>query len=344
MKKKGLCLSNTLRRTRNINGNIFFIFCTLVLMGSLITTALRAQAVGTSEKNGVSNTIKIAGVSAESLCTGSNINLQFSAKGYYRSSNVFLAQLSNAHGNFDYPTNIGAYAPAMGDQLFAQIPENIGAGNAYRVRIVSTNPTSISLVNNKDITIHEIPIAKISVQKPIVVSASNPVVLTASEGHFYVWSNGEQTRSISVTSSGKYAVNVANELGCASTALPVAVEGDDADLLHLYSPAVSRKISIGNERTSLQSFFSPNNTGKIISTYPNPAINHFSLLLNHAKQGRSKVQVMNSDGLVLFQKWIDVLSGYEIMPIQLSGHAAGVYMVKLINGTDIQTTKVILRG
>jgi len=53
--------------------------------------------------------------------------------------------------------------------------------------------------------------------------AGGSVVLTASSGSSYLWSNGAPTQSITVTNSGSYSVTVGAATGCASTSAPTVV-------------------------------------------------------------------------------------------------------------------------
>lgn len=56
-----------------------------------------------------------------------------------------------------------------------------------------------------------------------VVQCGGSVVLQASSGNLYVWSNGATTQSITVASSGSYTVTVTDGAGCTGTSAAVSV-------------------------------------------------------------------------------------------------------------------------
>lgn len=72
---------------------------------------------------------------------------------------------------------------------------------------------------------------RVNLPEPVVITTSGPVtfcsgesvVLTASAGTAYRWSNGATTRSITLNGSGNYSVAVTNAAGCSTSSAPVAV-------------------------------------------------------------------------------------------------------------------------
>lgn len=76
------------------------------------------------------------------------------------------------------------------------------------------------------VTVNPKPTASATAGGPTVLCQPNTVVLTASAGSSWLWSNGATTRSITVSTSGNYSVVVTNASGCASDAsvsIPVTV-------------------------------------------------------------------------------------------------------------------------
>ncbi|WP_439516378.1 HYR domain-containing protein [Sediminibacterium sp.] len=53
------------------------------------------------------------------------------------------------------------------------------------------------------------------------------LVITASAGSVYQWSNGATTQAITVTQAGSYSVTVTNQFGCTNTSAPVVVGATD---------------------------------------------------------------------------------------------------------------------
>lgn len=75
---------------------------------------------------------------------------------------------------------------------------------------VSTSPTTTVVVN-------PVPTASVSAGGPTTFCQGLNVVLTASAGSSWLWSNGATTQAITVTASGNYSVTVTNSFGCSAT-------------------------------------------------------------------------------------------------------------------------------
>ncbi|MFH7006220.1 hypothetical protein ACHRVK_02125, partial [Flavobacterium plurextorum] len=70
---------------------------------------------------------------------------------------------------------------------------------------------------NDDIAVKAVPgIPTITAGGPVTFCQGNSVILTSSDGTSYLWSNGATSKSITVTASGNYSVQVTNSVGCQS--------------------------------------------------------------------------------------------------------------------------------
>jgi uncharacterized repeat protein (TIGR01451 family) len=81
------------------------------------------------------------------------------------------------------------------------------------------------------------PTATISADGPLTFCAGEDVVLTASTGTSYFWSNGQTTQSITVTASGSYTVTVTNASGCSATSAPANVTVNTPPTVTITGPA-----------------------------------------------------------------------------------------------------------
>ena len=81
----------------------------------------------------------------------------------------------------------------------------------------STDRTAVEL------TINAAPIPTVSANGPLVFCQGGNVVLTATDGNGYTWSNGANTQSITVMASGNYSVAVDQGNGCTPSSNPTAV-------------------------------------------------------------------------------------------------------------------------
>ena len=87
------------------------------------------------------------------FCRGEKININYTATGTFNPGNVFTAQISDASGNFNSPTNIGSLNSTTSGVINATIPLSIPTGSGYRVRVNSSNPFYIGTPNSADMKI-----------------------------------------------------------------------------------------------------------------------------------------------------------------------------------------------
>ncbi|MBI2274299.1 MAG: HYR domain-containing protein, partial [Bacteroidetes bacterium] len=77
------------------------------------------------------------------------------------------------------------------------------------------------------ITVKPLPSVTITASGPTTFCPGGSVTLTASAGTSYLWSNGETTQSITVSSSGSYTVTVTNASDCSATSAATVVTVQD---------------------------------------------------------------------------------------------------------------------
>ncbi len=108
-----------------------------------------------------SNTITASNLSSiiyDVTCTtGAAGSIDFNSSGTFDVGNSFTAQLSDVSGSFSNPTNLPTSVSVSGNNpsgtLNFTIPAQTPTGTAYRIRIISSNPTAISDDNGTDINI-----------------------------------------------------------------------------------------------------------------------------------------------------------------------------------------------
>jgi len=91
-------------------------------------------------------TITVTSVTPASVCNGSStpVAAAFTTSADFNAGNVFTAQLSDATGSFDSPTDIGTLSGTAGGTINATIPASTAAGTGYLIRIVATDPAVTS--------------------------------------------------------------------------------------------------------------------------------------------------------------------------------------------------------
>jgi hypothetical protein len=97
----------------------------------------------------------------------------------------------------------------------------VTAPGNYSVTVTTGTCNSTSPVTS--VTVNPLPPANISAGGPITFCQPNTVVLTASAGSSWLWSNGATTQSITVSTSGNYSVTVTNSSGCSATSAATTV-------------------------------------------------------------------------------------------------------------------------
>ena len=112
-----------------------------------------------------------------------------------------------------------------------QITQSITVDTAGTYFTTVTNAAGCSAISNAiTVTVNALPIAVVTANGSTTFCQGNNVLLTATGGTSYVWSTGETTQSILVSTSENIHVDVTNSNGCTSaaantivTVLPVTV-------------------------------------------------------------------------------------------------------------------------
>lgn len=188
-------------------------------------------------------TLTMSQLSATQFNVGSSITIPFTLTGTMSpdnlnaSANQVIAQLSDANGNFNSPTELGRTTTNTSGSITAQIP-NVTAGSGYRVRVVSTNypmiGTNIQGINILPNTYNITATADPSQGGTVIGAgeynqgASCTLTATANTGYTFVnWTkNGTQVSTnpsytFTVTESGNYVAHFQiNSYNITATANP----------------------------------------------------------------------------------------------------------------------------
>ena len=188
-------------------------------------------------------TLSMGQLATNSFSTGDAITIPFTLSGTMSPDNLnatanqVIAQLSDANGNFNSPTELGRVTTNTSGNITAQIP-NVAAGNGYQVRVVSTNYPMVG-GNIQSITILPNTYTITATADPNVggtvsgageynQGASCTLTATANTGYTFVnWTkNGTQVSTnpsytFTVTESGSYVAHFQiNSYNITATANP----------------------------------------------------------------------------------------------------------------------------
>jgi hypothetical protein len=87
-----------------------------------------------------------------------------------------------------------------------------------------TNASGCSTTSSATaVTVNALPNATITAGGPTTFCSGGSVTLTSSAGASYLWSDGETTGAITVSSSGSYSVDVTNAAGCSASSSATSV-------------------------------------------------------------------------------------------------------------------------
>ncbi len=272
------------------------------------------------------------------LCGGNSFNLNYSTNKNYKPGNIFTAQLSNASGSFASPVNIGSLASQTSGTISCTIPTNTPTGTGYRIRILSSSPTTFSDDNGIDIRVtNNIPIAATIVASPSnAVGPYTPVTFTANvsgTATSYQWKkNGSNIAgATSATYIGVTSVDISN-----GDEISVAITGTSACAQDTVS---SNKIKIFvNVGTSNVS----KNEQVIIS--PNPSNGAFKLVGYISNEQSASIAIYNMIGQVVHQEDVLLNNGKLSNTIHLNNDLAqGSYLLKINSGKYKQTLPLLIK-
>ena len=85
------------------------------------------------------------------------------------------------------------------------------------------------------------------------------------------------------------------------------------------------------------------NSSIAVSVYPNPTTGEFTLSINNANFSNITISIVDIHGKVVYNEMNVTIAQDFIKQINVSDLARGVYFVKLNNGSDISTQKLIIQ-
>jgi hypothetical protein len=229
--------------------------------------------------------LKIENVASSSLtpCPLGAVTVTGNATGVYDGTNKFIAQLSDAAGNFNFPVNIGSITAnpvgvSKAVSINATLPFPLANGTGYRVRVVSSSPSVTASDNGQNIVINKPDLGiDQTIKKCLgfntdISNAFNTTGLTKE------WSISDPS-SVDV---GAYSLTVSNANGCKDTANVIVADFAKPNL----GADKSTTISCANGTADLTTVY---NTSGLTAVYT-------ASVANAATVGNYSMIVTNTDG------------------------------------------------
>ncbi len=112
------------------------------------------------------------------------------------------------------------------------------SSGSYTVLVTTSNCSSTS--NAINVVVNALPVANITASGVTTFCQGGNVVLTASAGSSWVWSNGATTQSITVANSGNYSVTVTNASSCSSGSASTGVSVSPSPVVSISASPFTR--------------------------------------------------------------------------------------------------------
>jgi len=236
------------------------------------------------------------------VCRGAELLIPYTLNTPVVGANVFTAQLSDANGNFANPTNIGTLTSTAAGTISATIPIGMPAGNAYRVRIISSSPVQIGNVNPNNIIINPTPIQPASIQSTngatICANGSTVLSIASQVGVSYSWllngqAVGANSNLIEVTNSGIYTIQLSNGCGSITSTANLQLSTTPIPLTPIISGPQNAVICQGNQAQ----LSTPNQNGVSFSwTLNGSSVGGNFNTINASEAGAYLVSALNTCG------------------------------------------------
>jgi len=168
--------------------------------------ASRETATGCESANRTPVVLTINAVPAASASAGS-------ATTFCQGGNVVLT----ANSGSSYVWNLG------GNPISGATAQSYTANASGSYTVTVTNGTCTSTSTAIVVTVNPLPAANVTAGGTTTFCQGGSVVLNASAGSSWLWSNGATTQAITVTNTGNYSVTVTNGSGCSASSASTSV-------------------------------------------------------------------------------------------------------------------------
>lgn len=244
------------------------------------------------------------------ICSGKDIEVKFTVGGVLTGISGFQAQLSDSTGAFTNPTLIGTGTQSP---IISTIPATTPVGGSYRIRVIATGGSAITLVPTNPFFLGRRPSAMLSGGGTFPLKPGDDVFLIIQFG-----GDGPWTYTLSDNTTGTSSISPA--------LLTVTPQFTTTYTLKSVSNTCGEGSVSGSALANviITSLEDPLKSG--ISFFPNPIANRLNINISNA--AATEWQLVNIQGRTLKSDRWEPRPMYEEV-IDIQAFPSGVYFVKV---------------
>lgn len=157
--------------------------------------------------------VNLNSISLSNLCKQATFTVGYHATGTYLAGNQFIVELSDGTGSFVFPAIVGSINSTSNGIIQCNIPVISSTGNAFKMRVRSTNPAITGPELPAPVTIYKYFIGNDTTVNALCDVANVSLVFNL-QGGTTVWNTPNPAQA----ALGTYQVIATNQLGCTDTA------------------------------------------------------------------------------------------------------------------------------
>ena len=294
------------------------------------------------------NNITVTGINKRNLCAGDSIEVGYHANGTFNSGNQFKVELSNAVGSFASPVVIGSTSSLISGSIWCSVPSGLG-GNGYKIRVVGSNPTTISTPFGANFT------ATCISNSPPTITLNNSIdlicggvatgsidinVTGGTTPYQYIWTKigspsfSANTQDLSNLNTGTYEVIVTDALGNTDEYSVVIKGPTGLNTNATASPISCNGTSTGATSVQVSGGTAPYtylwNTGATTSTITAVGAGYYSVVVSDSRGCQSTANVTVNQAIALSLTMSST-------PVNCQGVATGTASVSVTGGNPNYT-------
>ncbi len=268
--------------------------------------------------------------SFDELCPNTDQKITRIAHGDFQSGNEFIAQLSDANGNFSNPTEIGKVEAQQSDSMVINIPENMKAGSGYKIRLKASDPQTQGSAGQSFDVLAGSSIEAIMGESDVESGQTETYTVDATQGSSIDWVINNGVLSNKISEDSVDIIWEDTDRGKIK-AVETTIDGCQGD-------TISKKVFINAE-----SGISAQSNVKALEVFPNPASDHVNVVFEQAKPTNVTIKVISSGGKQVYRKDKGFNSGSLTEKINLSPFESGVYMLIIQTGKKDISRRIMVR-